>query len=534
MTEGRQPDITRRTFLGGLAGAGVVAASWPRLAGPSVVRGGARNVGVDLPSDPFTLGVASGDPLPDRVVLWTRLAPDPMDTASVPATEIPVRWEVATDERFTDVVRKGRAIASPAAAHSIHADAEGLRPARDYWYRFRVGAHTSPVGRTRTAPAANSSPRQFGFAVASCQGYQTGLYTAYRHLAEDDVDVVFFVGDYIYELEASRQARSHDLPVARTVDEFRRFYALNRTDADLQAAHAAHPWVVTWDDHEVEDNYAALEPGAIGRGRSGDFAAVRAAAYQAWWEHMPLRMGPPKHGSLRIYRSLRVGDLATAAVLDNRQYRSPIPTGAGAGNLPRGAGGGPLLPAALDENATYLGREQERWLERTLRRSRARWNVVVQQTVMAQFDRAPADEARGFSADSWDGYVAARRRLLEFVREGKVRNFVSVGGDIHSSLVTDLRPDYAAAGSPVVGSELVGPSITALEILPPEFVDSARTNPHVHYYDIERHGYLRCRLDRQQLRGDYRYVDSITTAGAPVTTGSSWIVRSGRPGAGPA
>jgi alkaline phosphatase D len=312
---------------------------------------------------------------------------------------------------------------------------------------------------------------------------------------------------------------------------------MNKADADLQAAHAAHPWIVTWDDHEVEDNYAALEPGVIGLAMDPDagakFAAKRAAAYQAWWEHMPVRTPPPAEGVLRIYRSFDYGSLARLAVLDNRQYRTPLPSGEGAGNLPRGAGGGPQLPAAFDDDATYLGFEQEAWLERTLAESRATWNVLVQQSVMAPFDRAPDDPGRGFSMDSWDGYVAARDRLLGFVRERSVPNVVSVGGDIHSSAVTDLQVGDPGEGGAVVASEFVGPSITALEKLPEGYVESAKTNPHVHFYDIVRHGYLLCQASPTDFRADFRYVSSITDPDATIETGSSWVVDEGRPGPRP-
>jgi alkaline phosphatase D len=332
--------------------------------------------------------------------------------------------------------------------------------------------------------------------------------------------------------------RPHGLTPPQTLDEFRRFYEVNKADADLQAAHAAFPWVVTWDDHEVEDNYANLEPGAIGLAANPDardtFAAKRAAAYQAWWEHMPVRLPPPEDGNLRIHRSFDFGRLARLAVLDNRQYRTPIPEGEGEGNLPRLAGGGPQLPAAFDEDATYLGFEQEAWLEELLTTSPAAWNVLVQQTAMAQLDRVPDDPARGFSMDSWDGYVAARNRLLGLVDDRGIDNVVSLGGDIHSSLVTDLKLDYDSPERPIVASELVGPSITALELLPEGYVEATRTNPHVRYYDTQRKGYLRCEVTPTEVRADYRYVSSTSDPGAGIETGSSWIVDEGRPGPRPA
>jgi alkaline phosphatase D len=479
-----------------------------------------------LDADPFTLGVASGDPLPDAVVLWTRLVPAPPDP-------VPVVWEIATDEGFASLVATGVVAAVAEEGHSLHVDAGGLVPATTYWYRFRTGPYTSRVGRTRTAPAPGGPAGAVRFAVASCQAYQTGYFAAHRDLAVAELDVVFFVGDYIYELEPSVDVRPHGLPPPQTLPEYRRFYELNTQDPDLQAARAAHPWVVTWDDHEVEDNYAALEPGAIGRAADPDaaskFAGKRAAAYRAWWEHTPVRTGPPVDGSLRIHRALDFGDLARFAVIDNRQYRDPL-AGSGAGRLPRGAGGGPQVPEAFDEERSMLGAEQEAWLDDVLRSSTARWTVLVQQTVLAEIDRVPDDPGRGFSMDGWDGYVANRRRLLATVAGAPVRNFVSVGGDIHTSAVTDLLADYGDPAAAVVGSEFVTPSINALELLPPDWAVRA---PWIHLFDPQRHGYLLVELTPQRLTAEYRYVDDITVPDAPVTVGSRWAVEDGRPGATP-
>ena len=482
-----------------------------------------------LRTDPFALGVASGDPLPDGVVVWTRLLVPPE------VGPVPVRWTMSNSSG--EVVAGDTFVTDPALGHSVHVDVVDLEPSSTYTYQFGAGGFESPIGRTRTAPRTSDVIEGLRFAVMSCQGYQTGFYAAYRHLVDEGVDVGFFVGDYIYELESSLEARPHGLTPPRTLDEFRTFYELYKRDADLQAAHAAFPWIVTWDDHEVEDNYASLEPGAVGRALDPQadtkFATKRAAAYQAWWEHMPVRLPPPRDGSLKIYRSFGWGDLATFAVLDNRQYRSPIPTGAGAGNLPRAAGGGPQLAAAFDESATYLGAEQETWVEGVLEQSSAVWNVLVQQTVMAEFDRAPDDPERGFSMDSWDGYVAPRQRLLGFVERVGVDNLVSVGGDIHSSAVTDLKVDYRDPSASVVGTEFVGPSITSLERLPDGYVEGGRSNGHVHYYDIERHGYLVGDMSPDALQIDYRYTSALTDPNATIETGSSWTVASGAPGAQP-
>jgi alkaline phosphatase D len=524
--------IDRRTFLAGMAGVGLAIGTGGRLVGASVLRGGGTP---SLPADPFRLGVASGDPLSDSVVLWTRLATDPASPEPMPPVAVPVRWEVATDERFGKVVRSGERRTGPDLGHSVHVDARGLDAGREYFYRFRAGDYVSATGRTRTASDPGRRLNQIAFAVTSCQSYQAGYYTAYEQLSRDDVAFVVFLGDYIYELPGGT-VRQHDLPPSETLDEFRRHYAAHHADPQLQAAHAAAPWIVTWDDHEVEDNYAGLHPGALGIARVPDaeskFPAKRAAAYRAWWENMPVRAKPPgADGSMRIYRSFRFGDLITLAVVDDRQYRTPLPTaGTGAGpGTP--SGGVPQLPAAFDPDGTILGKKQERWLERTLDRSHATWNFLGQQTQMAAVDQTPEDESNGYSADTWDGYVAARNRLLGHVEKARVRNFVTLGGDTHTSSVDDLRADYQQEGSPLVGTEFVAPPASSLESLAPQFVDGALRNPHIHLYDITNKGYLRCETTPSQLEADFRYVTTIQQAQAEPLAGTSWVVESGKPGA---
>ena len=525
--------IDRRAFLGGLAGVGIAIGTGGRLVGA----GGRRMGGTPaLPADPFQLGVASGDPLPDSVALWTRLAVDPMSPEPMPPVKVPVRWEIAADERFGKVVRSGRRTTGPELGHSVHIDARGLDAGHDYFYRFRVGDYVSATGRTRTAPGSERRLNRLSFAVTSCQSYQAGYYTAYQQMSRDDLAFVVFLGDYIYELPLG-SVRQHGLPPSVTLDDFRRHYAAHHADTQLQAAHAAAPWIVTWDDHEVEDNYAGLHPGELGKTRdpegSANFAAKRAAAYRAWWENMPVRTKPPGNdGSMRIYRSFRFGNLIALPVVDDRQYRTPLATEGRGPATP--SGGYPQLPAALDPNATILGKEQERWLLRTLDRSDARWNFLAQQTQMAAADVTPEDESNGYSADAWDGYVAARNRLLGHVEKAKVRNFVTLGGDTHTSSVDDLLADYQKEGSPLVGTEFVAPPSTSLESLAPQYVEGALRNPHIHLYDTTNKGYLRVDATRAQLRADFRYVSTTQQPQAEPVTGTSWVVESGKPGAQPA
>jgi alkaline phosphatase D len=524
-------EIDRRTFLGGLAGVGVAIGSGGRLLG---ALGHDARATQAVAADPFRLGVASGDPLPDSVILWTRLAVDPMSPEPMPPVRVPVRWEVATDERFGKVVRSGRQTTGPDLGHSVHVDARGLDAGHDYFYRFRVGDYVSPTGRTRTAPDPGRRLDRIAFGVTSCQSYHAGYYTAYEQMSRDDLAFVVFLGDYIYELPLG-SVRSHGLPPSVTLDDFRRTYAAHHSDPQLQAAHAAAPWIMTWDDHEVEDNYAGLHPGELGKARAPDeaasFPAKRAAAYRAWWENAPVRAKPPaKDGSLRIYRSFRFGDLVTLPVVDDRQYRTPLAIeGQGPASPP---GGFPQLPAALDAKATILGREQERWLRRALEDSNAQWNVLAQQTQMAAVDHTPEDgSASGFSADAWDGYVASRNRLLGHVEKAKVKNFVTLGGDTHTSSVADLRADFQKDGSPVVGTEFVAPPATSPENLAQQYIDGALRNPWIHLFDTQNKGYLRVEATRPQLRAEFRYVTTVQQPQAEPMAGTSWVVESGKPGA---
>ncbi|MBL8839632.1 MAG: alkaline phosphatase D family protein, partial [Alphaproteobacteria bacterium] len=265
-------------------------------------------------ADPFTLGVASGAPLADAVVIWTRLAPSPLavDGGLGPAP-VAVDWEVAGDERFATIVRRGSFETAAATAHCVHVDVRGLAPARWYWYRFHAGGATSPVGRTRTAPAAGAPTERLRFAFASCAHYEQGFFAAFRHMAAEAPDLVVFLGDYVYEASWGRDlVRRYDMSPARTLAQYRTRYAQHRLDADLRAAHQAAPWIVTWDDHEVANDYADLRDESL----DADFRARRAAGYQAFWEHMPLRGPPPRDWrDLRVYDRFDFGDLARFHVL---------------------------------------------------------------------------------------------------------------------------------------------------------------------------------------------------------------------------
>lgn len=307
------------------------------LTGLALATGGQRKVLAQpkFSSYPFTLGIASGEPYPDSIVLWTRLAPDPFNGGGMPRQNVPVQWLIAADENMRQVVRSGTTMATPEFAHSVHVEVQGLRPARWYWYQFRVGNEVSAIGRTRTAPAPRARLNQLNFAFVTCQKWEDGFYSAYRRLAEEDLDVVFHLGDYIYEygINSTGGARNITLPEqfqqeTKTLEQFRLRYALYKTDPDLQKAHALFPFVVTWDDHEVDNDYTD----AISENNDpvAEFLARRAAAYQAYYEHLPLRrFSAPRGADMRLYRRLTFGDLAEFSVLDTRQYRSDHPCGDG-------------------------------------------------------------------------------------------------------------------------------------------------------------------------------------------------------------
>ena len=507
------PRFTRRGFLE-VSGAGLVAASatWPLRAASA------------LTSTPFTLGVASGDPRPDRVVIWTRLATAPLEDAGGMVPErIAVRWEVATDERMQHVVRSGVAHAVPDFAHTVHVDVEGLEPAAWYWYRFRVGAWESPTGRTRTAPAATVIADRLRLGFVSCQRWEQGYFTALSHLAQEGVDLVFHLGDYIYEGGAPQTfVRPLTGPEITTLAHYRARYALYRTDPDLQALHAAAPFIVTWDDHEVDNDYANAheEHGAP----AADFLRRRAAAYQAYYEHMPLRRAQMAHGpDLPLYRRLQYGRLAELLVLDTRQYRTPQPCGA-----IRTA----LCDAARDPRATILGNAQERWLQQRLDRSTATWNVIAQQVMMSQVDVAAGPPVE-HSMDQWGGYQADRSTLIDFLARRRPSNPVVLTGDIHSHWVCDLKRDPRRPESPTVATEFIGSSVSSGgdgQELPPRVAAFLPDNPHVRYYNGQR-GYVSCTVTPKAWQADYRIVPFVTKPGAPVSTHARFIVESGRPGA---
>ncbi|WP_435878751.1 alkaline phosphatase D family protein [Streptomyces klenkii] len=485
-----------------------------------------------LSESPFTLGVASGDPLPDSVVLWTRLAPAPYEPGNgLPADgSIAVQWELSEDDTFRRVVQSGTAAAPASDGYTVHLDLSGLEPDRVYWYRFRAGRWISPVGRTRTAPRADADVATARFGLLSCQQFDEGYYTALGHLAREDLDAVFFVGDYIYEnaINAQGGARRLTDPLPSFYDhwtlnleDYRQRYALYKSDPELQAAHAAHPWYVTWDDHEVANNYA----GDISQDNDpvDQFRARRAAAYRAYWENMPLRRPQrPTGPDMRLYRRFSYGRLAQLDVLDTRQYRSDQAYGDG-WHTPG--------PETRDPARTMTGGAQERWLLDGFRASTATWNVVAQQVAFSQHKETPDDDAR-VSMDTWDGYTASRDRVLAGVEQAGVRNLVILTGDDHVHFAYDVKADFDDPGSATLGVELLGTSVSSGfdgEERPADWETTLAANPHLKYYDGRR-GYVVVTIDPQRVRGDFRTVTKVTTPGAPVATAASFVSEAGAPG----
>ncbi|MET9418351.1 alkaline phosphatase D family protein [Streptomyces klenkii] len=487
----------------------------------------------DLGDTPFTLGVASGDPLPDAVVLWTRLAPRPWEPGGgLPAVGTAlVSWEVAEDEKFARVVRRGRAVATGDFGYSVHADVRGLRPGRSYWYRFRAGPWISPTGRTRTAPAHGSPPGRMRLGVASCQQYDEGYYTALAHLAHEDLDVVFFLGDYIYENAIDGRAGARQLPSGSrlpddfahetvTLEDYRLRYALGKSDPDLQAAHAAHPWCVTWDDHEVENNYAA----DISQDNAppGQFLLRRAAAYRAYWENMPLRLPQcPTGPYMRLYRRLHYGRLAQFDILDTRQYRS---------DQAYGDGWQQPGPESEDPSRTLLGPAQEHWLSNGFQHCTATWNIIPQQVAFSRRRLRPQDSP--LSMDAWDGYPAARKRLLDAADAAGLTNLVVLSGDSHIHLAMDIKADFDDPASPTRGVEILGTSVSSdgdgIE-KPEDWQSLLNANPHMLYY-AKRRGYVVVTLTPSQAQADYRVLPYVTRPGAPISTATSLTCRAGHPG----
>jgi alkaline phosphatase D len=478
-----------------------------------------------LADDPFTLGVAAGDPTPSGAVIWTRLAPKWLEPeGGMDGERVVVGWEVAEDEQFSRVAQRGRYTAAPELGYSVHVDVNGLASDRWYFYRFTLQQGPSPVGRLRTAPA-DGAETPLRFAFASCQHWEQGLFTAYEHVAREELDLVAHLGDYIYETAGvDGRVRKYATTEIRTLEHYRIRYAQTKSDPALQAAHARAPWVVTWDDHEVDNNYANLA-GENQMESEEQMRLRRAAGYQAWWEHQPVRVPRARSWSdLTITRTLDWGALARVWVLDTRQYRSDQACGDGNRDVPCGDWADPAR--------TMMGAAQERWLAEGLAASRARWSVLANQTRVAPWDSV-VGEARRQAMDSWAGYPAALGRLMQAIGQHAPNRTVVITGDIHSNWVNELRTRYDRPEAPVIGAELVGTSISSggdgAEAQGGWNDQTRAENPFCKWHNARR-GYVTCAVTGDEWRAAYRTVPYVTRPGAPVETASEWLVRRGRPG----
>ena len=482
---------------------------------------------------PFQLGVAAGDPMPDGFVIWTRLAPEPLEVGyGMPSQPVEVQWEVSSDRSFQTIVQKGTAVARPELGHSVHVEVGGLSPATPYWYRFIAGKERSLYGRAKTMPALGSSLARVRFASAGCQHYEQGLFTAYRKLAgEPDLDFVFCYGDYIYEYRSERLWNSSAGPVENvrrhvdleiySLDDYRRRYAQYKMDADLQAAHAAAAWFVTWDDHETENNWVSSidENGTP----PATFNLRRQAAAQAYYENMPLRARSfPVGPSLQLYRRAAYGDLLDLNLLDTRQYRSDQPCDDKWG----------VACAELDRaNAEVLGAAQERWLMDNLAGSRARWKGLAQQIMVMDLDRVAAPDVFAVNPDSWAGYDRPRDRLLRFIRDRRIANTVVLTGDEHQNFAGELHLDGRNPEGAPIATEFVATSISSGgngNDQRPDMVEIQAANPQLKFNNNQR-GYLMCDVTPERWLSEFKVMDQVMEKGGTLTTRASFAVAAGDP-----
>lgn len=534
--------VTRRHFLNTSGRMLAATAVLPALGFPAIVS-------ADQPAAAFLHGVASGDPLPERVIIWTRVTPS---AEAVPGSRrggtIAIRWEVAARPDFRRRVASGVAITNAQRDHTVKVDVCDLDPGRTYFYRFHFRDATSPVGRTRTAPALGADISSLRFGLASCSNYEAGYFSAYRYMAlRDDLDFVLHVGDYIYEYESGAYGpgpainRIHDpLTEIITLSDYRRRHALYRGDADLQALHAAYPFICTWDDHELTND--TYNGGAENHqpDTEGDFLTRRAAAYQAYFEWMPIRLPQPRREPTRIYRRFRFGSLAEISMLDLRQYRNRQPA----------SGSDPVKD---DADRVIVGREQLDWLKENLGACSARWKLIGNSVMISPIDfknpyippelLAQLGLMMGvpFNVDSWDGYTDDRRELLDHIADNGINNVTFLTGDIHSSWACEVPRDSLAylGGVPPVGVELVGTSITSdnlNEILgaPPRSPLSLQVealftaaNQHVKLLEFDSHGYSVIDLTPERLQADWYYISERTDALATQQFSAAYVVPAG-------
>ena len=519
--------VTRRRLLTGLASSIAVA--------PFLNQAWAQ--GAKFQTNPFTLGVASGDPDATSVVLWTRLAPSPLENrGGMPSDPVAVDWEIAEDDKMQTVVKRGTVNALPAEGHSLHVVADGLTPNRPYWYRFMSGGAESRIGRTRTLPAAGVIPERYRIVSAGCQRIEHGYFTAWAEIAKSDIDLVYFSGDYIYEYAlpekavekrmAIEQRMGRPIPSAvlkrlSDLSEFRLRYALYKLDPDLAAAHAAHPFVTTFDDHEVVNDWAGMFlPGKM---TQNDLIKIRTAAFQAFYENTPVRPSVRPNGpNITAYQSFEVGGLLRLASLDTRQYRS----------LP-GCGKYDSLSCEerKDPNRTMIGADQERWLFDQFGRNNTTWTVLGSQVLMMQ--RRIGEPAKDVvNTDKWDGNAASRARVLQAAVDRKVSGLVVLSGDFHKAFAGNLKVDFDKSDSPTMGVELLSSSISSDGDADGNIAAAAKrlysNNPHFKFYD-DRRGYTVCDFAKDRCTATFRAVKAVSKPNEPISTIRTFEFSADRP-----
>lgn len=492
-----------------------------------------------LKHNPFSLGVASGSPKHNSVVLWTRLMSDASTgNPQFANADVTVKWEVADDEGFRVNRREGQVVALAALAHSVHLELDGLQSDRWYFYRFQFGDAQSATGRTRTLPHPEAVVQKLRVAYASCQRWEHGYFSAYHHMCQENLDLVLFLGDYIYEYVGA--VNSVRLPTGgwvRSLADYRERYALYRSEKSLQAMHAQCPWLITWDDHEVSNDYAGLERGQSGN-ISFNFAAQRAQAYQAFYEHMPLRasaltqsiQGLAQGAELRIYGQVAFGKLANIYLLDDRQYRDRQVC-----NRADGYGSGFVNPDQCEDwfnpKRSLLGAQQSVWLDQAFAKAQTdarTWNVVAQQTIFGRRDFR-VGEGLTLWNDGWDGYSAARQQMTQSMQNNALKNPVLIGGDVHENWVGHVMADAYKDNSAKVGVEFCGAGITARSAGNAKLPARLAENPHFIFADSERKGYGVVEFTAKQIQTELRVVDDVRQPDTKIETLAKFEVEAGVP-----
>lgn len=522
--------MKRRSLLTG-AGALTLTGGLTSLAlgacapAPAKLSSGASSVkGLDYL---FPLGVASGDPVSDGFVIWTRLVPLPLAENGGLSAPMAVMWEVAEDALFARVIRAGRVTATADWAHSVHIEVSGLRPERPYFYRFIANGQTSPVGRAKTTPLFAAAVDKLRFGIASCQHWEQGFFNAYHDMVKDDPDIIVHLGDYIYEASWGPQVRRQATTNAISLTDYRRIHAQYKTDPALQAAHAHAPWLFIWDDHEFVNDYANLEDENYMP--LEQVRARRIAAYKAYYEHMPVRLrSQPKGIHMRLYDYFYYGNLMTMALTDGRQYRDDQ-----ACQTETDGGGRPVAretcPEFDDPNRSMFGKEQERWLMPSFARSGAQWDVLAQPTLFSRLFQKTREGLPAAWNDGWDGYPATRNMLLKAVEQRQPKNFISIGGDMHSWWQADLKADYANPDSATLGTEFVTTSVTAHSYNYNNFQRMLPDNPHIHFVDDRKRGYSMVNVTPKNWTFEMKEMTSVYDPKAGAVTAKKYVVESGVP-----